>query len=126
MKQHNQLEIFFFLGMQNSYDLQEAARDLYKGEMAAGDVKRALAARIYGDKSSFYECGFVGFQDTLWDVSGRHYFKNCYIEGGVDFIWGNGQSIYEVISHQLFIKLLNIFHSVFISKRCTNSWKILG
>jgi pectin methylesterase-like acyl-CoA thioesterase len=105
MKQ-NQLEYFSF-GMQNSYNLQEAARDFYNGEMAAGDVKRALAARIYGDKSSFFECGFMGFQDTLWDVSGRHYFKNCYIEGGVDFIWGNGQSIYEVISGQLFIKLLN-------------------
>ncbi|XP_059436106.1 putative pectinesterase 52 [Corylus avellana] len=79
---------------ENSYNL-EAAPNLYKGQMAAGDVKRALAARIYGDKSSFNECGFMGFQDTLWDVSGRHYFKNCYIEGGVDFIWGNGQSIYE-------------------------------
>ncbi|XVE73465.1 hypothetical protein DITRI_Ditri11bG0119700 [Diplodiscus trichospermus] len=55
----------------------------------------ALAARIYGDKSAFYECGFYGFQDTLWDVQGRHYFYNCYIEGAIDFIFGGGQSIYE-------------------------------
>lgn len=94
--------------MQNSYNL-EAAPNLYKGEMAAGDVKRALAARIYGDKSSFYECGFMGFQDTLWDVSGRHYFKNCYIEGGVDFIWGNGQSIYEVTNYFLNFLILYIY-----------------
>ncbi|KAE8723220.1 hypothetical protein F3Y22_tig00012523pilonHSYRG00031 [Hibiscus syriacus] len=40
-----------------------------------------LAARIYGDKSAFYSCGFFGLQDTLWDVEGCHYFYGCYIEG---------------------------------------------
>ncbi|KAE8671254.1 putative pentatricopeptide repeat-containing protein [Hibiscus syriacus] len=58
-------------------------------------VVPALAARIYGDKSAFYSCGFFGLQDTLWDVEGRHYFYGCYIEGGIDFIFGSGQSIYE-------------------------------
>ncbi|XP_014618237.2 putative pectinesterase 52 [Glycine soja] len=60
------------------------------------DGKRipALAARIYGDKSAFYNCSFIGFQDTLWDVEGRHYYKNCLIEGAVDFIWGSGQSYF--------------------------------
>ncbi|KAI9182474.1 hypothetical protein LWI28_025708 [Acer negundo] len=58
-------------------------------------VTQALAARIYGDKSAFYDCGFTGLQDTLWDVQGRHYFKDCYIEGAIDFIFGSGQSIYE-------------------------------
>ncbi|KAF5731704.1 Pectinesterase [Tripterygium wilfordii] len=55
----------------------------------------AVAALIAGDKSSFYGCGFSGLQDTLWDVQGRHYFKKCSIHGAVDFIFGNGQSIYE-------------------------------
>ncbi|XVF72764.1 hypothetical protein PTKIN_Ptkin12aG0146600 [Pterospermum kingtungense] len=58
-------------------------------------VRPALAARIYGDKSAFYDCGFIGLQDTLWDVEGRHYFKDCYIEGAIDFIFGRGQTIYE-------------------------------
>ncbi|KAK2649704.1 hypothetical protein Ddye_017193 [Dipteronia dyeriana] len=58
-------------------------------------VKQALAARIYGDKSAFYDCAFTGLQDTLWDAQCRHYFKNCYIKGGIDFIFGSGQSIYE-------------------------------
>ncbi|XP_057493187.1 putative pectinesterase 52 [Actinidia eriantha] len=64
---------------------------------ATGGQERtpALAIRIYGDKSAFHECGFIGFQDTVWDVKGRHYFKSCYIEGAVDFIWGGGQSFYE-------------------------------
>ncbi|KAH6768376.1 Pectin lyase-like superfamily protein [Perilla frutescens var. frutescens] len=55
----------------------------------------ALAAKIQGDKSAFYKCGFYGLQDTLWDVQGRHYFKLCTIQGAVDFIFGAGQSLYE-------------------------------
>ncbi|OMP04177.1 hypothetical protein COLO4_09878 [Corchorus olitorius] len=55
----------------------------------------AAAAAIHGDKSYFYRCGFSSVQDTLWDNSGRHYFKRCTIEGAVDFICGAGQSIYE-------------------------------
>ncbi|KAJ9561305.1 hypothetical protein OSB04_006465 [Centaurea solstitialis] len=58
-------------------------------------IAPALAAKISGDKSAFYRCGFMGVQDTLWDVSGRHYFKLCSIRGAVDFIMGSGQSIYE-------------------------------
>ena len=56
----------------------------------------AVAAWIFGDKSAFYYCRFIGFQDTLADTLGRHYFKGCYIEGVTDFIFGYGQSIYEV------------------------------
>ncbi|KAL1552024.1 pectinesterase [Salvia divinorum] len=58
-------------------------------------MTQAVAAKIEGDKTAFYECGFYGLQDTLWDQSGRHYFKDCIIEGAVDFIFGAGQSIYE-------------------------------
>ncbi|THU69027.1 hypothetical protein C4D60_Mb08t10030 [Musa balbisiana] len=55
----------------------------------------AVAAWIFGDKSAFYYCSFTGFQDTLADTLGRHYFKGCYIEGVTDFVFGYGQSIYE-------------------------------
>ncbi|KAL4325191.1 hypothetical protein GQ457_11G012640 [Hibiscus cannabinus] len=55
----------------------------------------APAALINADKASFYRCGFVSVQDTLTDNKGRHYFENCYIEGVMDFIWGNGRSIYQ-------------------------------
>lgn len=59
-----------------------------------------MAALVAGDKSAFYECSFSGIQDTLADHYGRHYFKDCTIEGAIDFIFGiNGQSIYEVPLH---------------------------
>ncbi|EEE67729.1 hypothetical protein OsJ_25409 [Oryza sativa Japonica Group] len=56
---------------------------------------QAVAALIGGDRSAFYDCAFYGFQDTLCDLKGRHYFHHCYVRGGVDFIFGYGQSIYD-------------------------------
>ena len=58
--------------------------------------KQAVALVICGDKAAFYDCGFYGAQDTLFDYAGRHYFKNCFIEGSIDFIFGDGRSLYEV------------------------------
>ncbi|CAN1333550.1 Probable pectinesterase 68 [Linum perenne] len=57
---------------------------------------QAAAFRISGDKAYFVGCGFYGAQDTLCDDAGRHYFKDCYIEGSIDFIFGNGRSMYKV------------------------------
>ncbi|MFQ6625072.1 hypothetical protein Gotur_003950 [Gossypium turneri] len=56
---------------------------------------QAVAFRISGDKAYFSGCGFYGAQDTLCDDAGRHYFKQCYIEGSIDFIFGNGRSMYK-------------------------------
>ncbi|TQE02363.1 hypothetical protein C1H46_012002 [Malus baccata] len=58
--------------------------------------KQAVAFRISADTASFWGCRFLGAQDTLYDHLGRHYYKDCYIEGSVDFIFGNGLSLFEV------------------------------
>lgn len=57
--------------------------------------QQAVALRISGDQAAFYECKIIGAQDTLFDDQGRHYFENCFIQGSVDFICGNGQSLYK-------------------------------
>ncbi|KAH7279426.1 hypothetical protein KP509_37G019200 [Ceratopteris richardii] len=57
--------------------------------------EQAVALRISGDNAVFYGCGFIGFQDTLYDQKGEHYFRDCYIEGSIDFVFGNGRSMYE-------------------------------
>ncbi|KAF5748534.1 pectinesterase 53 [Tripterygium wilfordii] len=57
--------------------------------------KQAVAFRISADTATFLGCSFLGAQDTLYDHLGRHYYKDCYIEGSVDFIFGNGLSLFE-------------------------------
>ncbi|XP_058757390.1 probable pectinesterase 15 [Vicia villosa] len=61
------------------------------GEVGA----QAVALRVTGDQAAFYGCGFYGAQDTLNDDMGRHYFKECFIQGSIDFIFGNARSLYE-------------------------------
>ncbi|CAI8607415.1 unnamed protein product [Vicia faba] len=59
------------------------------------NVVQAKAAKIHADKCAFYSCSFLGVQDTINDDDGRHYYNNCYIQGSTDFIYGNGQSLFE-------------------------------
>ncbi|CAL9751887.1 unnamed protein product, partial [Musa acuminata subsp. burmannicoides] len=56
---------------------------------------QAVAALVGGDRNSFHDCAFIGYQDTLCDYQGRHHFDKCWIEGAIDFIFGFGQSIYS-------------------------------
>jgi len=64
-------------------------------QLLQDDLAPALSAQIDGDKCAFFECAFIGLQDSLWDSHGKHYFKNCYIQGGVDFIFGTAESVFE-------------------------------
>ncbi|KAI8013419.1 putative pectinesterase 15 [Camellia lanceoleosa] len=70
---------------------QNTAPPPYPGAIGA----QAVALRIASDEAAFYGCGFYGAQDTLNDDRGRHYFKECFIQGSIDFIFGNGRSLYE-------------------------------
>ncbi len=66
-------------------------------ENSAGPVGQAVAVRIDGDKVSFYNCRFLGNQDTLYPHGdrSRQYYKDCYIEGTVDFIFGFSTCYFE-------------------------------
>ncbi|CBI39708.3 hypothetical protein AAG906_010270 [Vitis piasezkii] len=56
---------------------------------------QAVALNINGDKAMFYNVRLLGAQDTLMDLSGTHYFNQCYIQGSIDFIFGGARSIYQ-------------------------------
>lgn len=60
------------------------------------DGNQAVALRISGDKAMFYKVRFLGSQDTLLDETGTHYFYQCFIQGSIDFIFGNAKSLYQV------------------------------
>jgi len=64
---------------------------------SAGPVGQAVAVRIDGDMVAFKNCRFLGFQDTLYPhgENSRQYYKNCYIEGTVDFIFGWSTAVFD-------------------------------
>jgi pectinesterase len=66
-------------------------------ENSSGPVGQAVAVRIDGDQAAFKNCRFLGFQDTLYPhgENSRQYYKNCYIEGTVDFIFGWSTAVFE-------------------------------
>ncbi|UKT63693.1 pectinesterase family protein [Pedobacter mucosus] len=66
-------------------------------ENSSGPVGQAVAVWAGGDKLIFTNCRFLGFQDTLYTNGGnnRQYYKNCYIEGTVDFIFGASTAWFE-------------------------------
>lgn len=63
----------------------------------AGPVGQAVALWIKSDKAVFENCRFLGFQDTLYTfgTDSRQYYRNCYIEGTVDFIFGSSIAVFE-------------------------------
>lgn len=66
-------------------------------ENSSGPVGQAVAVRIKGDKARFINCRFLGFQDTLYThgTGSRQYYRNCYIEGTVDFIFGASTALFD-------------------------------
>jgi pectinesterase len=64
-------------------------------ENTSGDHGQALALRIDGDRAVLSNTRLLGWQDTLMLNNGRHYFKDCYIEGRVDFIYGSATAVFE-------------------------------
>ncbi|MBN1865961.1 hypothetical protein JW916_01595 [Candidatus Sumerlaeota bacterium] len=64
-------------------------------ENTSGDHGQALALRIDGDRAVLKNCRLLGWQDTLRVDEGRQYFRDCHIEGRVDFIYGSGTSVFD-------------------------------
>lgn len=80
-------------------------------------IGQAVAVYADGDCMTFENCRFLGRQDTLFTAplpptvvewggfrgprenaprdNGTHYYKNCYIEGDVDFIYGGAAAYFE-------------------------------
>jgi polygalacturonase len=68
---------------------------------------QALAVLVTADKAIFNNVRFLGNQDTLYAGSRncapdgepctptRQYFTHCYIEGNVDFIFGDSKAVFD-------------------------------
>lgn len=66
-------------------------------ENNAAKLGQAVALHTEGDRLVFIGCRFLGNQDTIYTGVGntRVYFKDCYIEGTTDFIFGPSTAWFE-------------------------------
>jgi pectinesterase len=64
-------------------------------ENTSGDHGQALALRMDADRGIVTDCRITGWQDTLMVNNGRDYFKDDYIEGRVDFIYGSATAVFD-------------------------------
>lgn len=58
---------------------------------------QAVALHTEGDCLTFINCRFLGHQDTIYtgNAHSRLYFRDCYIEGTTDFIFGPSTAWFE-------------------------------
>lgn len=68
---------------------------------------QALALLVTGDRAIFHNVRLLGNQDTVYAGSrgcgpgekdcqvARQFFSDCYIEGNVDFLFGDGKTVFD-------------------------------
>ncbi|WP_420707583.1 pectinesterase family protein [Streptomyces sp. HmicA12] len=77
------------------------ANDWLRADHPGISGTQAVALKVMGDRSAFYDCRFLGHQDTLYadttalTAFARQYFRDCYAEGDVDFVFGRGTAVFD-------------------------------
>lgn len=63
----------------------------------SGAVGQAVALHVEGDRFAMYNSRLLGFQDTLYaaKAQSRQFYKECYIEGTTDFIFGEATAVFQ-------------------------------
>lgn len=66
-------------------------------ENNAAQLGQAVALHTEGDRLKFINCRILGNQDTIYTGAkfARLYFKDCYIDGTTDFIFGPSTALFE-------------------------------
>lgn len=65
-------------------------------ENSSGEVGQAIALSVTSTRVSVVNCKLSGNQDTLYASGiGKQFYRDCYIEGTVDFIFGSATAYFE-------------------------------
>ena len=89
------------MGTFRTYTLRIEANDITLKNLTvennAARLGQAVALHTQGDRLVFLNCRFLGHQDTVYTgmPNTRLYFKDCYIEGTTDFIFGPSTAWFE-------------------------------
>jgi len=64
-------------------------------ENSYGTGSQAVALNATGQRQQYLNCRFVGYQDTLYTHSGSQYFRNCYVQGNTDYVFGGATAVLD-------------------------------
>lgn len=64
-------------------------------ENSYGPGSQAVALSLQSDRAVLRRCRLIGWQDTLYAESGRQYYDRCFIQGAVDFIFGDARAVFN-------------------------------
>lgn len=72
------------------------AQDLCIQNTGGSAAGQAIALHLDGDRGTFYRCKIAGYQDPhRTKKETRSYYKDCVIEGAVDYIYAGGTAWFE-------------------------------
>lgn len=71
------------------------ARDIGFKNNAGPGGNQAIALLVSSDRAVLFRCSISGYQDTLYALALRQFYRECDIYGTVDFIFGNAAAVFQ-------------------------------